>query len=159
MLADLFFLDLQYSGKLCGTVFGAGQQRHDLLTNRFHHSFRTGTLTMKQIALMALLILVLPAALTAASGRGIRCGSDLVSPGYLKFEVLQTCGEPVSREIVGEVEIFDGDRFYDRSSRSRQSRGSKLILYIEEWIYQRETLFLLRFEGNRLVNVESVRSK
>jgi hypothetical protein len=114
---------------------------------------------MKQIALLALLILVLASTLTAASGRGIRCGSDLVSPGYLKFEVLQTCGEPVSREIVGEVEIFDGDRFYDRSSRSRQSRGSKLILYIEEWIYQRETLFLLRFEGNRLVNVESVRSK
>lgn len=114
---------------------------------------------MKQMLVIVLIFLGLPAMLTAASGRGIRCGSDLVSPGYLKFEVLKTCGEPVSREIVGEVEIFDGDRFYDRRSRGPQSTGSKLILYIEEWIYERETLFVLRFEGNRLVNVESVRSK
>ena len=114
---------------------------------------------MKQILVIVFFLVGLPALLDASSGRGIRCGGDLVSPGYLKFEVLRTCGEPVSREIVGEVEIFDGDRFYDRSRRSRQSRGSKLILYIEEWIYERETLFVLRFEGNRLVNVESVRSK
>ena len=114
---------------------------------------------MKQMLAVVLILLGLPAMLSAASGRGIRCGSDLVSPGYLKFEVLRTCGEPVSREIVGEVEIFDGDRFYDRGIRGQQSRGSKLILYIEEWIYDRDTLFVLRFEGNRLVNVESVRSK
>ena len=66
--------------------------------------------------------------------------------------------------IYSEVSVnaalrYTGNKKYDRSSRSRQSRGSKLILYIEEWIYERETLFLLRFEGNRLVNVESVRSK
>ena len=114
---------------------------------------------MKQMLIALFILLGIPAMLFAASGRGIRCGSDLVSPGYLKYEVLQTCGEPVSREIVGEVEIFDGDRFYDRRIRGHRSQGSKLILYIEEWIYDRDSLFVLRFEGNRLVNVESVRSK
>lgn len=114
---------------------------------------------MKKLLVMVIVLLGFSAMANAASGRGIRCGSDLVSPGYLKFEVLKTCGEPISREIVGEVEIFDGDRYYDRRVRGYQSKGSKLILYIEEWIYERETLFVLRFEGNRLVNVESVRSK
>lgn len=89
----------------------------------------------------------------------MRCGSDLVSPGYLKFEVLQTCGEPLSREMVGEVEIFDTDRIYDRRYSRYHARGSRIILYIEEWIYDKGGLHVLRFEGNRLVNVESVRRK
>ncbi len=114
---------------------------------------------MKQMLLLVIILLGLPSMLSAVSGRGIRCGSDLVSPGYLKFEVLQTCGEPVSREMVGEVEIFDTDRIYDRRFSRYQSQGSKVILYIEEWIYDKGGLFVLRFEGNRLVNVESVRSK
>lgn len=95
----------------------------------------------------------------AYSGLGIRCGSDLVAPGYLKYEVLQICGEPLSREIVGEVEIFDSDRIYDRRHSRYNSRGSKVILYLEEWIFDKGGLHLLRFEGNRLVNVESIRNK
>ena len=114
---------------------------------------------MKRLFLIAIALLGLPFLLSAASSRGIRCGSDLVSPGYLKYEVLQICGEPISREMVGEVEIFDTDRLYDRRYSRYQSRGSRVILYIEEWIYDKGSLFLLRFEGNRLVNVDSIRSK
>ena len=114
---------------------------------------------MKKLLMIFFILLGLPVMLAAGTGRGIRCGSDLVSPGYLKFEVLQTCGEPESREMVGEVEIFDTDRIYDRRFSRYQSQGSKVILYIEEWIYDKGGLFVLRFEGNRLVNVESVRSK
>ena len=119
-----------------------------------------GTLTIKQILLIVFILLGLPGLLPAFSGQGIRCGSDLVSPGYLKFEVLDTCGEPISREMVGEVEIFAGDRLYDRRfGRFRSQGGGRIILYIEEWIYDREGLHVLRFEGNRLINVESVRRK
>lgn len=114
---------------------------------------------MKHTLLLVFLLLVFAATPCAASGLGIRCGSDLVSPGYLKFEVLQTCGEPLSREMVGEVEIFDADRIYDRRYSRYHARGSKVILYIEEWIYDKAGLHVLRFEGNRLVNVESVRRK
>ena len=114
---------------------------------------------MKQMLPIVIVLLGLPAASLAVSGRGIRCGTDLVSPGYLKYEVLQTCGEPVSREIVGEVEIFDSDRLYDRRRSRYRSQGSRVILYIEEWIYDKGGLYVLRFEGNRLVNVDSVRKK
>ena len=110
---------------------------------------------MKHNLLLVFLLFAFSASTSAASGLGIRCGSDLVSPGYLKYEVLQTCGEPLSREMVGEVEIFDADRRYSRY----HARGSKVILYIEEWIYDKAGLHILRFEGNRLVNVESVRRK
>jgi hypothetical protein len=33
------------------------------------------------------------------------------------------------------------------------------MLYIEEWIYDKDGLHVLRFEGNRLVKVESIRRK
>ena len=114
---------------------------------------------IKLVLMLIFCLLAVPAVLSAVSGQGIRCGSDLVSPGYLKYEVLQTCGEPVSREMVGEVEIFDSDRLYDRRYSRYQSQGSKVILYIEEWIYDKGGLYVLRFEGNRLVNVDSVRNK
>lgn len=39
------------------------------------------------------LLLFAPSELPAQSGRGLRCGGDLVTPGYLKYEVLQSCGE------------------------------------------------------------------
>jgi len=122
-------------------------------------SFVIRIIAVKRNLLLVFFLLVFSAAPCAASGLGIRCGSDLVSPGYLKFEVLQTCGEPLSREMVGEVEIFDADRIYDRRYSRYHARGSKIILYIEEWIYDKGGLHVLRFEGNRLVNVESVRSK
>jgi hypothetical protein len=114
---------------------------------------------MKQLLLICTILLGLPAMLSAVSGQGIRCGTDLVSPGYLKYEVLQICGQPVSREMVGEVEISDTDRLYDRRHSRYRSQGSKVILYIEEWIYDKGGLYVLRFEGNRLVNVDSVRRK
>ena len=60
---------------------------------------------------------------------------------------------------MGEVEIFDSDRIYDRRYGRYKGSGSKVILYLEEWIYDRGGLHLLRFEGNRLVNVESIRKK
>ena len=114
---------------------------------------------MKNIFIITLFLLAYSTVSIAASGQALRCGSDLVAPGYLKYEVLQNCGEPLSREIVGEVEIFDSDRIYDRRYSRYHSQGSKVILYIEEWIYDKSGLHLLRFEGTRLVNVESIRRK
>ena len=114
---------------------------------------------MKKTIILTLFLLAYPTAIMGASGQALRCGSDLVAPGYLKYEVLQICGKPLSREIVGEVEIFDSDRIYDRRYSRYHNQGSKVILYLEEWIYDKSGLHLLRFEGNRLVNVESIRKK
>jgi hypothetical protein len=114
---------------------------------------------MKIFAYAFVFILAAGAPAAGQSGLAIRCGSDLVSPGYLKYEVLQTCGEPLSREIVGEVELSDGDRIYDRRWKRYEGGGSRIVLYLEEWLYDKSGLHVLRFEGNRLVKVESVRPK
>jgi hypothetical protein len=94
-----------------------------------------------------------------SSGRGLRCGSDLVTPGYLKYEVIQSCGEPLSREMVGEIDYGDSGSLYDRHHSRFKDRDRRVYLYVEEWLYKTDGLFVLRFEGNTLVNVESVRRK
>ena len=83
---------------------------------------------------------------SSASAISMRCRSDLVSEGELKIEVLKSCGEPISKEIVGETEYTDGNR--------------KKIFYIEEWIYERSGgYYILQFEGSKLVSIESVYRK
>jgi len=106
-----------------------------------------------------LLISIIGADPALSSGMGIRCGGDLVSPGYLKYEVFQSCGEPLSRELVGEVEFRDSGSINDRRNSRFRDRDSRVFLYIEEWLYKTDGLYVLRFEGNTLVNVESVRPK
>ena len=106
-----------------------------------------------------LLVSVISTDPVLASGRGIRCGGDLVAPGYLKYEVRQRCGEPLSKELVGEVEFSDSVNAYDRRDTRNAGRDRRVFLYIEEWLYKTDGLYVLRFEGNTLVSVESVRPK
>ncbi|RMP19511.1 hypothetical protein ALQ28_03499 [Pseudomonas syringae pv. delphinii] len=77
----------------------------------------------------------------------LRCGSQLVSTGDRAFEVQQKCGEPVSQEVLGTQETFNST--YRRSEAVR----------IEEWIYGPDNGMYqyLRFEGGRLVRIESKR--
>jgi len=84
--------------------------------------------------------LLLPASQAAA----LRCGSDLIDEGDLKFQVLRACGEPLSREIIGTSE--------------RPGRGSReYVLLLEEWIFEiNRYYYSLIFEGNRLVRIEDV---
>ncbi len=114
---------------------------------------------MKKIFILSFCLLTLLLSVNIARALSLRCGSDLVSPGYLKYEVLQICGEPLFKEIVGEVEYFDPDLIYDSYYRRPNSPGSKIIFYIEEWIYDKGGYHILRFEGSKLVKVESIRRK
>lgn len=77
----------------------------------------------------------------------LRCGSQLVSTGDRVFEVQQKCGEPVSQEVLGTQETFNST--YRRSEAVR----------IEEWVYGPDNGMYqyLRFEGGRLVRIESKR--
>ncbi|CAI8954162.1 hypothetical protein ALP99_00942 [Pseudomonas syringae pv. tomato] len=77
----------------------------------------------------------------------LRCGSQLVSTGDRAFEVQQKCGEPVSQEVLGTQETFN--------STYRKSEAVR----IEEWIYGPDNGMYqyLRFEGGRLVRIESKR--
>lgn len=73
----------------------------------------------------------------------LRCGSQLISVGDRSSEVLQKCGEPVSRDLLG----------YKRSANKREE------FQVEEWVYGPNggMYQYLRFEGNRLVRIDSNR--
>ncbi|MDH4567244.1 DUF2845 domain-containing protein [Pseudomonas sp. BN414] len=91
---------------------------------------------------LALLTLVLAAPAWAET---MRCGSKLISLGDRTFEVLQKCGEPVHRDLVG----------YTLGSYDRREFN------VEEWVYgpNNGMLSILTFEGNRLVRIETRRSR
>ncbi|MDT3311436.1 DUF2845 domain-containing protein [Pseudomonas sp. rhizo66] len=73
----------------------------------------------------------------------LRCGSQLISLGDRSSEVLQKCGEPVSRDVLG----------YKRSANRREE------FQVEEWAYgpNNGMYQYLRFEGNRLRQITSKR--
>lgn len=87
-------------------------------------------------------------ALTCAAGHAsasdtLRCGSQLISLGDRASEVLQKCGEPVSRDVLG----------YKRNANRREE------FQVEEWTYgpNNGMYQYLRFEGNRLRQINSKR--
>ncbi|WP_322614878.1 DUF2845 domain-containing protein [Pseudomonas sp. BIC9C] len=88
------------------------------------------------------LILAL-AASQAGAADTLRCGSQLISVGDRSSEVLQKCGEPVSRDLLG----------YKRSADRREE------FQVEEWTYGPNggMYQYLRFEGNRLKQITSKR--
>ena len=79
----------------------------------------------------------------AAAADTLRCGSQLISVGDRSSEVLQKCGEPVARDLLG----------YKRSANRREE------FQVEEWTYGPNSGMYqyLRFEGNRLVQITSKR--
>jgi len=78
----------------------------------------------------------------------LRCGSSLVSSGSTTQEVLQKCGQPVARDQLGSI-LKTG--IY----------GERYELQVEEWSYApRNGMYqFLRFEGGRLVRVDSKRKQ
>lgn len=79
----------------------------------------------------------------ASASDTLRCGSQLISLGDRSSEVLQKCGEPVSRDVLG----------YKRSADRREE------FQVEEWTYgpSNGMYQYLRFEGNRLRQINSKR--
>ena len=92
------------------------------------------------------LLLVLPLAAHASST--LRCNSGLISLSDSTGVVSSKCGEPISREFVGYREVLDEYGFYNEVA-------------VEEWAYgPRNGMYqFLRFEGNRLIKIESKRGK
>ncbi|MBT8768681.1 DUF2845 domain-containing protein [Metapseudomonas boanensis] len=77
----------------------------------------------------------------------LRCNSGLISVDDTVGEVLEKCGEPASRSDLGYKEVVDE---YRQRSEVR----------VEEWVYgPRNGMYqFLRFEGNRLRNIDSKRN-
>ncbi|WP_181295727.1 DUF2845 domain-containing protein [Pseudomonas sp. Q2-TVG4-2] len=77
-----------------------------------------------------------------------RCGSALVSLEASTGEVRQKCGEPASASLVGYKEVLD-------------DYGFRHEVQVEEWIYgpTNGMYHFLRFEGNRLRQIDSQRGR
>jgi len=91
------------------------------------------------------LLLALTGASSLAQAETLRCGSQLVSLGDRRFEILQKCGEPAFRDLVG----------YSLGPNERRE------YQIEEWVYGPDNgmLSILTFEGTRLRAIERRRSR
>lgn len=89
------------------------------------------------------LLIYLISAVSAVQADTLRCGTQLISLGDRTFEVERKCGPPVDRSFVG----------YTLGPYARQEMA------IEEWLYgpSNGRITILRFEGNRLVRIESHR--
>ncbi|MCF8078833.1 MAG: DUF2845 domain-containing protein [Desulfobacterales bacterium] len=89
----------------------------------------------------AVFAVVLVMALPPVCAFAMRCGGDLVQEGDYKFEVLDKCGEPDLKELVGYVINRRGDR----------------EMQIEQWVYgpMRGLYYILHFEGATLKRIET----
>jgi hypothetical protein len=96
--------------------------------------------TLSRTLLLTLLITPL-----MAQAETLRCGSQLVSLDDRRFEVLQKCGEPAFRDLVG----------YSLGPNERRE------YQIKEWVYGPDNgmLSILTFEGTRLRAIERRRSR
>lgn len=97
-----------------------------------------------KILLVALALLLSPLSQAAT----LRCGSGLITSDDHLSEVQSKCGEPVTRHFLGYREVID---YY----------GGTTQVPIEEWSYgpRNGMYYYLRFEANRLINVESKRGQ
>ena len=95
------------------------------------------------IALTGLILLA-----STAHAERLRCGNRLVRTGDTRTEVLQKCGEPLSRDIIG----------VDTHRRYRYGAVVTTERVVEEWVYSdRQMLRTLYFRGGVLVNIETSR--
>ncbi len=101
------------------------------------------------------LVVFVLAAFTAGEGLALRCGSDLVSRGDRKIEVLAKCGEPMDREerrIETVERVLSGDRVHRVLEEERRTS------FVEEWVYDfgpSRLLVFLWFRDGRLVHEET----
>jgi len=88
----------------------------------------------------------LAASSAIAQADTLRCGSQLISAGDRMFEVQQKCGQPISQDIVGYKETVNHFRQVDQ-------------VQVQEWVYGPNSGMYqyLRFEGGRLVKIDSKR--
>ena len=86
-------------------------------------------------------------ALPCHSDTSLRCGNAFVNLGDTMHKIRQMCGEPASQQTVGERTTYD--ILKDEQLKVKETN------YVVEWIYEKDQgLYILTFEGNRLVKKE-----
>ncbi len=101
---------------------------------------------MKSPAIQAIGLLALLVCNHALASATLRCESGLISVDDRSGEVESKCGQPLTRNVVANKVIYG---YY----------GERSEVLVEEWAYgpRNGMYYYLRFEGNRLVNIDSKR--
>lgn len=119
---------------------------------------------MKTIVVLSTLILLCSAGVCVA-GSTFRCGPHVVSVGATKSEVLGKCGEPTSKEYLGEQKSGGfTSTTRERARRDRSTSGTRgtyneRSFVVESWTYNcgsSEFSQTLTFQGQDLIEVQSV---
>lgn len=94
--------------------------------------------------LLSALLILLPFCAQASST--LRCDNGLISTTDSTSVVSSKCGEPLARDFLGYREVIDEYGFRNEVS-------------VEEWSYgpRNGMYYYLRFEGNRLIKIDSKR--
>jgi hypothetical protein len=94
-----------------------------------------------------------------------RCGSNLITVGDSKFQVLGKCGEPTAKEVVGDrVSGGYASTTRDRAKgdgRPPQTRGTytESSATLEAWTYNcgsSEFSYNLTFRGQDLIEIKNI---
>ncbi len=104
------------------------------------------------LAPLALSLLFLPTRGDAAS---LRCGSDLISDGASKVDVLLKCGEPMFKETRTE---YEGVKQKYKGTQTDVTTEQVIQKTIDEWTYNygpQRLMQVVVFENGKLVDVRS----
>ncbi|MFH1982372.1 MAG: DUF2845 domain-containing protein [Pseudomonadota bacterium] len=101
----------------------------------------------KRVVVLGALLSIIAAVGVAGAATILRCNNQLVQVGAEKFEVSQKCGEPLSKEVVGEISV--------KSANGKE----KSTVSVEKWVYDLQPSFydVLTFQGGRLKAMEWLR--
>ena len=105
---------------------------------------------------IALIFLFLAASDVIASD--FRCGSEIISLGDRKYDVLRKCGNPDNVEVWEEVGIKRdlGSRLFLPGEEPPGFPFAKVLVTVEEWEYNfgpGRFIRYLRFENGRLIKI------
>jgi len=119
---------------------------------------------MKAIVILSTLILFCSSGVCVA-GSTFRCGPYVVSVGATKSEVLGKCGEPSSKEYLGEqtsggfTSRTRERGIGDRSTSKTRGTYNERSFVVESWTYNcgpSEFSQTLTFQGQDLIEIQSI---
>jgi hypothetical protein len=106
-----------------------------------------------KVLIIAMLIILLSAPCFAL--RCINTG-QIIDKGNTKYEVLKWCGEPKSKEIIGEKGTIKSK--YGRSSSSSSYKSEILEVWILDASQNADHLdYKLLFRGDKLIELQHIR--
>ncbi len=110
----------------------------------------------RKIIYIALIFLLLLASDVMADD--FRCGSDIISPGDRKYDVLKRCGSPDNAEVWEEVRAKRevGSHLFLPGEEPPGFPFASVLVTVEEWEYNLgpgKFIRYLRFENGRLIKI------